>query len=279
MVHLAAINSEYPPFAEIKGRLEGLVPPLSRWASENWALDVLNESAPTYSDKPSYSIAAGNNAWGPQCEEWERLRIEAFDKRWEKDAARLEAETLFARDALLHQWGPAALTSGEKRPAYGTAFSIHDMLGLHFEYSDKIWNEDTLRYNEEVNLPLLQDLAREMRNVGINAFQTQTVMVQDYIFVPDAKVTSFVGFKEDSYTVTDRRSRELLLAYLLHKGLIKTDDPAIEAVFPLRTRNMAAEIDMAALLANLSSEVDIQAAPQYNVWASENTLGSHLEID
>lgn len=279
MVHLAAIHSEYPPFVEIKGRLEGLLSPLSRWASENFELDLLNESRPSYSKRPSYSIAAGNNPWGRQCEEWERLRFKAFNARWNENGEELKAEALFAENVLRHQWEVSALAPPYRRAAYGTAISVHDRLGLHFEYSDKIWNADTLRYNKEVNLPLLQDLAREMQEIGINAFQTQSVMVQDYIFVPDAKVASVTGLQKNSYTVSDTQSHVLLLAYLLHKGFIEAGDPAIKATFPSRTRNLAAEVDMGALLAELDSEVDIAAVPRYEAWLALNPADIHLDMD
>lgn len=108
-----------------------------------------------------------------------------------------------------------------------------------------------------------------MRAIGINA-RLPSGEYERMIFVPNVKIEHINSNLERPYSTTDMKSRPLLLAYLIHKGFIKEDDPAVKETFPLRTRMLAKKINIAEKLTSLENEVDIHSIPKFNIWLTEN---------
>ena len=110
-------------------------------------------------------------------------------------------------------------------------------------------------------------ISLEMRSIEINAVTISSLnkdrggTERIFIFVPNAQVveTKYPGMPLT--TQTDNKSRELMLAYLVQKGFIELDDPAIAETFPFNYEHVA-KIDIDALLAKAKDSQPSPSSPQ-----------------
>ena len=234
-VKILAEQFSFGPFKKaIETRNSKFTPTLSPWFIETYQLDVDRRS----SFEKSYSATMS-------CTE----KVKAFEgvqKMYRDNPLQLKKEL----KSLTRHFGSYSGVGLET--IWGTMFCPYEHLGILNDGTEPTQEQykEAIAFNKKV--------AIEMRSIGVNCAMNEDdmfnpaiddFMSRELIFVPNAKVveTKYPGLPLTFET--DNKSRELMLAYLLHKGFIQRDDPAIAETFPFNPDHVK-KIDIEALLQN-----------------------------
>lgn len=151
------------------------------------------------------------------------------------------------RQRIIHRYGMhPGLIEDSEMPLCGTAFSLSHIFNFTPINTIEAWLNPTEltacaeAFNQNTLQPSTQSLQEEMVLLGINALlMMYPDYTEHYIFIPHEKATLHPDTNLP-YLKSDTKSRELLLAYLWHKGILDDNNPEhntlIEETFPISTQ-------------------------------------------